>query len=97
MKKPIESDTAEVEAAQPSAGRRSIPGKTAAVVGSPQSRAADDAYAVTAYLVHPNGIVGADAVMDASTLPKVAIPNRSGFRADPRPDTANAACMRDCR
>jgi len=64
---------------------------------APQSMKPDDVYAVTAYLLHLNGIVGADAVMDASTLPKVMMPNRAGFHADVRPDTTNSACMRDCR
>ncbi len=64
---------------------------------APQSLTADQVYAVTGYLLYLNGIVGPDAVMDASTLPKVQMPNRSGFRPDARPDTANAACMRDCK
>ena len=54
-------------------------------------------YAVTAYLLHLNGIVDANSVMDAAALAKVQMPNREGFRPDPRPDTSNAACTRDCR
>jgi mono/diheme cytochrome c family protein len=45
-----------------------------------------DVYAVVAYLLNINGIVGDDAVMDAKSLPKVKMPNRDGFVADPRPD-----------
>jgi len=32
-----------------------------------------------------NGIIADNAVMDATTLPKVRMPNRDGFVADPRP------------
>jgi len=64
---------------------------------SPQSLQPDQVYAVTAYLLHLNGIVGADAVLDAETLPKVQMPNRAGFIADGRPDTSNARCRVDCK
>jgi S-disulfanyl-L-cysteine oxidoreductase SoxD len=47
---------------------------------------APDVYAVTAYVLNINGIIPDDAVMDAKTLPKVRMPNRDGFVADPRPD-----------
>jgi cytochrome c len=52
----------------------------------PQSLTADQVYAVTAYTLHMNGIVGPETVLDARTLPKVAMPNRGGFVPDPRPD-----------
>jgi cytochrome c1 len=64
---------------------------------SPQSLMPDQVYAVTAYLLHLNGIVGTDAVMDAETLPKIQMPNRNGFISDGRPDTANARCRVDCK
>jgi cytochrome c len=64
---------------------------------APQSLTPDQVYAVTAYVLHLNGILGADAVLDASTLPKVRMPNRDAFRPDARPDVSNAACMRECR
>ena len=43
-------------------------------------------YAVVAYILNLNGIIGDAAVMDAQSLPKVRMPNRDGFVADPRPD-----------
>jgi cytochrome c len=43
-------------------------------------------YAVVAYLLNLNGIIGSDQVMDAKSLPKVKMPNRDGFVPDPRPD-----------
>jgi S-disulfanyl-L-cysteine oxidoreductase SoxD len=63
----------------------------------PQSLSPDEIYALTAYLLHLNGIVGPDATMNAQTLPMVRMPNRAAFRSDPRPDVSNTACERDCR
>jgi len=45
-----------------------------------------EVYAVVAYILNLNGIVANDQVMDAKSLPKVKMPNRNGFVADPRPD-----------
>jgi S-disulfanyl-L-cysteine oxidoreductase SoxD len=39
----------------------------------------DELYAVSAYLLNLNGVIGNDDVMDAQTLPKVKMPNRDGF------------------
>jgi S-disulfanyl-L-cysteine oxidoreductase SoxD len=46
---------------------------------APHSLSDAEAYAVTAYLLHLNGIIGANDVMDATSLPKVKMPNRGGF------------------
>ena len=56
----------------------------------PGSLTADQVYAVTAYLLHLNGIIGEQDVMDAKALPLVKMPNRGGFVADPRPDVGKA-------
>jgi S-disulfanyl-L-cysteine oxidoreductase SoxD len=53
---------------------------------APQSLTPDEVYAVTAWLLHQNGIIDEYAVMDARTLPAVQMPNRQGFVPDPRPD-----------
>jgi cytochrome c len=53
----------------------------------PGTLTADQVYAVTAYILFLNGIVGEDAAMDAASLPKVEMPNRNGFVPDSRPDT----------
>lgn len=45
----------------------------------PQSLTNEEVYAVTAYLLYLNGIVGEDAEMNAQTLPQVKMPNRDGF------------------
>ena len=63
----------------------------------PGSLGNDEVYAVTGYLLHLNGIVPADGVMSADTLPKVQMPNRNGFTGDPRPDIANLPCRSDCK
>ena len=46
----------------------------------------DQVYAVVAYLLFLNGIIGEEEVMNASSLPQVTMPNRNGFVPDPRPD-----------
>src|ERR1700687_376498 len=48
-----------------------------------------EVYAVVAYILNLNGIIGNDGVMDAKSLPKVKMPNRDGFVADPRPDVGS--------
>jgi mono/diheme cytochrome c family protein len=53
--------------------RRAMP------VTNPLSLSNDEAYAVTAYLLYLNGIIGENAVMDSRTLPQVRMPNRDGF------------------
>ena len=46
---------------------------------APFSLSADEVYAVSAYLLYLNGIVGESDVLDAKTLPKIRMPNRNGF------------------
>jgi S-disulfanyl-L-cysteine oxidoreductase SoxD len=54
---------------------------------APQSLTADQTYAVSAYILYLNNIVGEDTVLDAGSLPQVEMPNRKGFTSpDPRPD-----------
>ena len=43
-------------------------------------------YAAVAYILFLNGIVRENEILDARTLPKIRMPNRDGFIADPRPD-----------
>lgn len=45
-----------------------------------------EVYAVVAYILNLNGIIADNQIMDAKSLPKVKMPNRDGFVADPRPD-----------
>jgi S-disulfanyl-L-cysteine oxidoreductase SoxD len=63
---------------------------------NPHSMTPDQVYAVSAYLYHLNGLIPADFVMNAETMPSIEMPNRDGFIADDRPDTANTRCMSDC-
>ena len=53
--------------------RRSMPAT------KPLSLTNDEVYAVTAYLLYLNGIIGESAEMNATTLPQVKMPNRDGF------------------
>ena len=55
-------------------------------LNAPQSLTPDEVYAVVAWLLHQNGIIPADMIIDAQTLPAVKMPNRGGFVSDPRPD-----------
>src|SRR5712691_10685202 len=63
----------------------------------PQTLSADEVYAVSAYLLNLNGLVPADAVIDAARLAQVQMPNRNGFMLDDRPDTKSLRCMSNCR
>jgi cytochrome c len=45
----------------------------------PLSLSNDELYAVTAYMLYLNGIIGENAQMNAQTLPQVKMPNRGGF------------------
>ena len=45
----------------------------------PKSLSNDEVYAVTAYILALNKIIGDNDVMNAQTLPKVRMPNRDGF------------------
>jgi cytochrome c len=47
----------------------------------PRSLTNDEVYALTAYLLSMNKIIGERDVMNAQTLPKVRMPNRDGFIA----------------
>jgi cytochrome c5 len=53
--------------------RRSMP------LNAPRSLSDSQVYAVTAYLLHLNGIIGELTEMNAKTLPGVKMPNREGF------------------
>jgi len=46
---------------------------------TPQTLSDDEGYAVTAYLLSLNGIVAADATLDARSLRRVRMPNADGF------------------
>jgi len=45
----------------------------------PRTLTNDEAYAVTAYLLAANKIIGETEAMDAQSLPKVKMPNRDNF------------------
>jgi S-disulfanyl-L-cysteine oxidoreductase SoxD len=53
--------------------RRAMP------LNAPKSLSDDEVYAVAAYILQLNGIIGGSEVMNAQTLPLVKMPNRDGF------------------
>lgn len=63
---------------------------------APQSLSNDEVYAVSAYIFNLNGLVPADATLNAEALAAIKMPNRSMFVGDPRPDVRNPACMSGC-
>ena len=64
---------------------------------APQSLSNDEYYAITAYLLFLNELIGEEDKVDAASLTKLAMPNRDGFVLEARPDTENDACMNNCR
>jgi|SRR5580704_1770826 mono/diheme cytochrome c family protein len=44
-----------------------------------KSLSSDEVYAVVAYVLALNGVIGESDTIDAQTLPKVPMPNRDGF------------------
>ncbi len=54
--------------------RRSMP------VAHPLSLSADQTYALSAYLLYLNGIIGADTVLNQENLAQIVMPNRDGFQ-----------------
>jgi cytochrome c len=63
---------------------------------APQSLSNEDVYAVSAYILNLNGLVAADATLDAKSLAAIKMPNRDMFVGDPRPDVKNPACQQGC-
>jgi cytochrome c len=53
---------------------------------APQSLSDEDVYAVSAFVLNLNGLVEADATLDAKSLAAVKMPNRDKFVGDARPD-----------
>jgi mono/diheme cytochrome c family protein len=53
--------------------RRAMPFQT------PRSLTDDEVYALTAYILAENKLIGANDTMNAQTLPKVKMPNRDNF------------------
>jgi mono/diheme cytochrome c family protein len=60
--------------------------KRAMPFATPGSLSDDQIYAVTAYILSQAKIVPPDAVLNATTLAAVKMPNRDGFIPDPRPE-----------
>ena len=61
--------------------------KRAMPMTAPGSLSDDEVYAVTAYILAKGRVIDASTPMDATSLPAVSMPNRTGFFPDPRPKT----------
>jgi len=71
--------------------------KRAMPFGNAQSLTDDEVYAITAYVLHLNDVLKADAVLDGPGLLKIKLPNAGNFIPDPRPDVKSPLCMKDCK
>lgn len=63
--------------------RRAMPYAT------PGSLTNDEVYAVTAWILHANDIIGSEEELNQNNLAKVLMPNRDGFVKDSRPDVSS--------
>jgi cytochrome c len=70
--------------------RRAMP------MNAPQSLSDTDVYAVSAYVLHLNGLLSADAMLDAKSLSAIKMPNRGMFVGDSRPDVKVPECTKGC-
>lgn len=70
--------------------RRTMP------LGAAQTLNDAEVYAVAGYVLFRNGILAAEATVDAAQIADVQMPNVNGFYVDDRPDTNSRACYEDC-
>ena len=70
---------------------------------APKSLSADQVYALTAYILHLNDILPAEAALDEQSILQVRMPNAGGFTQDHgfktkggKPDVRAKACMSNC-
>jgi cytochrome c len=54
----------------------------------PRTLLPDEVYSITAFVLYVNGIIPEKQELNPKTLPAVAMPNRSGFVPDSRPDVS---------
>lgn len=60
----------------------------------PGSLTPDEVYAISAYVLERGGIIDETAVLDAKTLPRIAMPNAKGFYDGRGPDLSAYATAR---
>ena len=63
----------------------------------PQSLKDDEVYAITAYVLYLNDLIGGDFVLSKDNFTSVKLSNEPAFIDDPRPDVENPRCMVNCR
>lgn len=69
--------------------------------GDAQSLKPDEVYAITAYLLNLNDIVGSDFELSKDNFNSIKMPNEANFFDDPRPDAPSKSkkepCMKNCK
>jgi len=69
--------------------------------GNAQSLTPDQTYAIIAYLLNMNDVVGSDFELNNENFTGIRLPNEENFVDDPRPDMgeggADKVCMKDCK
>ncbi|GAB4237829.1 MAG: cytochrome c [Methyloligellaceae bacterium] len=69
--------------------------------GDAQSLTPDETYAIVAYLLNLNDLVGEDFELSRSNFTSIRLPNEKNFIDDPRPDVPKRAvqelCMKNCK
>jgi len=72
--------------------RRSMP------FGNAQTLSIDELYSLIALILNMNDLWSEEQVLTRKALIAIKMPNRDGFSSvDPRPDTSNTRCMRNCQ
>lgn len=64
--------------------------------GNAQSLSPNEVYGVVAYILSMNDIIESDMVINATTLPKIQMPNHDGFIHATASDINVSACMANC-
>lgn len=62
----------------------------------PQSLSDDEVYSLAAYLFYRNGLWSQEDSLNDQNLATIKMPNSQCFVCDPRPDTDNKRCLKDC-
>ncbi len=69
--------------------------------GDAKSLKPDEIYAITAFILHMNDIVGSDFELSEENFTSIKMPNEARFINDPRPDTPQIGdrepCMSNCK
>lgn len=74
--------------------------KRAMPFGNARSLSDDEVYALTAYILHMNGLIEEHVILDYDKLIAIKMPNADGFFTEPNKDALynhNERCMTNCK